>query len=421
MSAYQIYFLSWSIGLISGFTIMLSGNTLNFWLSVEGIDIRTIGIFALVSLPYAINFLWAPIFDTKKIPIISKSFGHRVSWIICFQLLLSCFVYLLSIKNPGKNIVYFAIISLFISFFASAQDTLLGALKTEVIKRSMQGQIAGIYIFGYRFGMLLSGYCAIYVSSFMNFNIIYKIFSLILLIFPLLLILSSSTLNKEMIQNTDVYSMSELSQNALIGRIKSFIIQILQPTGSLKYISYILIFLILYRIADNFIVMMINPFMLKIGYTTLEIANAGKLFGIISAIIGGLVASYIMKKIKIIDCLMIFGAIHAFSHLSFLLQEIYGKNIYLLFFVIGFEGVTSGMTMAAYIAFIASLCHGKFRATQYSFFSSMMGLSRSILPSISGYLVTNVGWNIFFILMFILALLPLFISWYFKRVDYIVN
>jgi PAT family beta-lactamase induction signal transducer AmpG len=89
----------------------------------------------------------------------------------------------------------------------------------------------------------------------------------------------------------------------------------------------------------------------------------------------------------------------------YVFQEMSGKNIYTLFLITGIEGVTGGMSMAAYIAFIASLCDGKFRTTQYAFFSSMMGLSRSIFPSISGYIVAGAGWT-FFYLFTTIAIVP---------------
>ena len=173
--------------------------------------------------------------------------------------------------------------------------------------------------------------------------------------------------------------------------------KIIKPIGSTKYIILILIFLVLYRLPDNFITMMINPFLLHIGYDEFEISTAGKLFGITFAMIGGLIASRIMKTKNLYDSLLIFGAIHAIAHILFVVQELYGKDIYLLFIVTGFESISGGMSMAAYIALIASLCKGKFRATQYSFFSSMMGFSRSIFPAISGYIVASFGWSVFYI------------------------
>lgn len=409
--------LIWLIGLMSGFTIMISGNTLNFWLAKEHIDIRTIGIFALISLPYAINFLWAPIIDIKNIPILSKTLGHRTSWIVVIQVLLSIAVYILSRVNPSSNLLLFAIIGLMVSFLSSTQDTILGAFRTDIIESSKQGQVSGIYIFGYRIGMLLSTSVAIYISSYIQWNLVYELFSIVILSFPIVFLLLThchgeehrcvAIQQKTMINN---YKEREHLQNKVKSGwprsdaprhddygILANISKIISSMGSKKHIILVLIFLILYRLPDNFIGMMINPFLLHIGYDEFEISIAGKFFGITNAIIGGLLAGFIMKYFNIFRSLLFFGALHALAHTLFILQEIYGKNIELLILVTGFESITGGMTMAAYIGFIASLCKGRFKATQYAFLSSMMGLSRSALPAFSGYVVTIIGWKMFYL------------------------
>lgn len=407
----KTFFIVWLLGAISGFTLMISSNTLNFWLAKEGINIKTIGIFALVSLPYAINFLWAPIFDTKKIPIISRFFNQRVSWLIIIQILLSFNVYLMSTLNPANELTMVAIAATLVSLFASAQDTILGALRTEMVSREQQGEISGIYIFGYRIGMLISGSGAIYISKYLQWNLVYQLFSMTILFFPLILIIFA----KELLPSNTKHSAAvpDVLDKSL--KLFSLFKKILSPIGSVKYLSIVTIFLILYRLPDNFISMMINPFLLHIGYDEFEISTAGKLFGVISAILGGLAASRIMRTKHIYDSLLIFGTIHAITHIFFIAQEFYGKDIYLLFIITGLESFSGGMNMSAYIAFIASLCRGTFRATQYSFLSSIMGTSRSIFPAISGYIVANFGWSIFYIFTTIATAPALFLIIYLKK------
>lgn len=412
----KTFFIVWLLGLMSGFTIMISGNTLNFWLSKESIDIQTIGVFALISLPYAINFIWAPIFDTKKLPILHGMFGQRISWILCIQFFLSTSVYLMGTLKPSKELVPVAICGLVISFFASAQDTVLGALRTELVTKHQQGEISGMYIFGYRIGMLMSGPGAIYISQYLSWNLVYELFSIVIIIFPILLILFSKNLApaNEELGNTPDDDMFILDSK--LNKLSYLLSKIIKPIGHSKYIILVLIFLVLYRLPDNFITMMINPFLLHIGYDEFEISTVGKLLGITSAMIGGLIASHIMKKKNLYDSLLMFGSIHALAHILFIVQEICGKNIYLLFIVTSFESVSGGMSMAAYIAFIASLCQGKFRATQYSFLSSMMGLSRSIFPAISGYIVNSFGWAVFYVFTTLATVPSLVMILYLKKI-----
>ncbi|XVN40557.1 MAG: MFS transporter [Rickettsia endosymbiont of Argas persicus] len=422
----------WLFGFISGFNLMITGNTLNYWLAKENIALQTIGILSVISLPYSTNFLLAPVFDTLKIKYLDKILGHRLSWICLTGIILAILVYILSFLSPHNNLLIFSSISLIISFFSSTQDTILSAFRTEIVNKESIGFASGIYIFGYRIGMLLANSGAIYLSIYLTFGEIYKIFAIFIFIYLILLILGIKYFFKITEENT-FYPSAPLCHSYISGNpennitkneffikryynhfkryLSSYILKIFLDSrlhrnnkNLLSFIILILIFLILYRLPDNFISVMINPFLIHLGYDAFEIASLGKFFGVIGAIIGGLLGGFIMRKKNIPDSMLLFGIIHALAHILFIILEIYQKNSLLLFITIGAESITGGMTMTAYIAFISSLCQGKFRATQYSFFSSIMGISRSIFPIISGYIVVNFSWQNFFLFTTIITI-----------------
>ena len=391
------------MGFISGMTLLITGNTMNFWLTQEKIDKTSIGMFALVSLPYAISFLWSPILDHVKIPILSRFFSMRFSWIIVLQVTLSIAVFMISNISPIENIKIFAALGFVIALLSSTQDVALGALRAQIVPSAKQGIVSGIYIFGYRIGMLIGSSGAIYASVYMSWSEIYKIFANIILYFPMVLFI---TAGRYLNVSDDIEKTQEISRYLSL----DFWRNALMNVGSAGFVITILIYLILYRLPDNFISIMINPFLVETGFDALQISTVGKFLGITTAIIGGIIASFVMHRIKIIDALLYFGIIHALSHLLFIFQNHMGDNIYTLFLVIGAESITGGMVMAAYIAFITSLCTGKYSATQYAFFSSMMGISRSIFPSLSGLIVMHAGWNNFFFFVTLLTIPPLRMS-----------
>ena len=376
---------------------------MNFWLTQEKIDKTSIGMFALVSLPYAISFLWSPILDHVKIPILSRFFSMRFSWIIVLQVTLSIAVFMISNISPIENIKIFAALGFVIALLSSTQDVALGALRAQIVPSAKQGIVSGIYIFGYRIGMLIGSSGAIYASVYMSWSEIYKIFANIILYFPMVLFI---TAGRYLNVSDDIEKTQEISRYLSL----DFWRNALMNVGSAGFVITILIYLILYRLPDNFISIMINPFLVETGFDALQISTVGKFLGITTAIIGGIIASFVMHRIKIIDALLYFGIIHALSHLLFIFQNHMGDNIYTLFLVIGAESITGGMVMAAYIAFITSLCTGKYSATQYAFFSSMMGISRSIFPSLSGLIVMHAGWNNFFFFVTLLTIPPLWMS-----------
>ncbi len=392
-------------GFISGFTLLISGNTLNFWLAQNSIDKSLIGLFSLVSIPYAINFIWAPILDTIRLPYVHKFFGHRLSWIYLLQIMLAGTVYTLSMYSPNHNLFGVAICAFCIALFSSTQDTAIGAFRAGLVDANKQGSVAGVYIFGYRLGMLLSSSGAIWLSVYLSWPEIYKIFACIILTFPIILHVVLSCVRHS--------PLSHPIASHLRNKIP-LLEQIINSLGGKKSVILLLIFLVLYRLPDNFINAMINPFLLEKGFDAREIASVGKFLGIIAAILGGLLGSYIMNKISILSSLMIFGLVHAIAHSAFILQDIAGHNLPLLLIVMGFESVTGGMAMASYIAFITSLCSGKYSATQYAFLSAMMGLSRGILPSLSGFAVSAFGWKAFYLTTSVAAIPSLLLLIYMK-------
>ncbi|AGJ02361.1 transporter AmpG 1 [Rickettsia prowazekii str. Breinl] len=427
-------YIIWLFGFISGFNVMITGNTLNYWFAKKDIALQTIGMLSFITLPYSINFLLAPVFDTVQIKYLNKILGHRLSWICLTSTTLISLIFILSFLDPSTDLVLLSFIAFIISFFSAAQDTILSALRTKIVPKESLGFTSGIYILGYRVGMLLASSGAIYLSIYLTFNAIYKIFAGVIFVYLILLILVARYTNSfdVMEENTSYsyvarcYAIADMNLknkffiknyfNYFKNFISAYLLKIFSgfyfhrnDINLAYYIILILIFLVLYRLPDNLINVMINPFLLHLGYNAFEIASVCKFCGVMGAIIGGLIGGIIMKYKNILYSILLFGIIHALSHIFFILLEINGKNSLILFITIGVESITGGMTMTAYIAFISSLCQGKFRATQYSLLSSMMGISRSIFPIISGYMVVNFGWQNFFLFTTIITIPSLLI------------
>lgn len=396
----KIHCATWLIGLISGLSVVLTGSTLNFWLAKNSISTAEVGLFSLVALPYCINFIWSPILDRLKVPIITNIFGQRLAWTLFLQIMLGAMVLLLSWRNPLLELAQIALLAFIIALLSSTNDNVLNALRSEILPINKQGSASGSYVFGYRIGMMLCNSGAIYLSIFLPWQQIYQIVAACFVIFPFILI----ALLKRSNQGKEPESKSKVGFSTIFTSI-----------GSRKFIASILVFLILYRIADNFINTMINPFLLDLNFSVAQIATTGKLCASIGTIIGGIFGGYLMQRLNIIQSLLYFGAIHTSAHLLLAMQAIIGNNLALYFVTSISESLTGGMAMAAYIAFITSICKGRYKATQQGFFSSMMGVSRSVFPSISGFIASHFGWLNFFLIAFALSVPALVILYYMKK------
>ncbi|MFN7038760.1 MAG: AmpG family muropeptide MFS transporter [Alphaproteobacteria bacterium] len=382
----------WIFGFASGLALMLSGNTLNFWLAKLGINKVTVGLFSLVALPYSCKYAIAPIVDRIKIPIF-HNMGRRKSWILVSQVFLIIFLILLSFTDPQHKLFYTAFFALCVASAAVIQDIALDAYRIETLKENQKGPGSAMYIFGYRIGMLVSGGGAIYLSSISNWKMVYIIMAICVAI--TMTIISVTKENKSQYDNTFVKTKFSLYNIFL----KPF-----ENISNFSNLFLILLFILIYRLPDNIIAVMANHFLLDLGFNEKEIATAVKFFGVGAALVGGCLSGLIIPKISIQKSLFLFGIIHLLANMLLVVQAWVGYNISLLYFIIGAENITGGMAMTAYIAYITGLCKGQYAATQYALFSSFIGLSRVLLPSISGVLASINSWPAFFFITSLLGI-----------------
>ena len=370
----------WILGLMSGFNLLLSSSTLNFWLATNKIDKAILGLFSIVSLPYALNFLWAPLIDR-----FIRTYKGKILSILIIYSCLALSLLTISCINPNLDLYLFSINALVISFISATGDVILGGIRSDLLEAKEHGPAGGIYTLGYRIGMLLSGSLAIYISNFLSWPFIYRISCINIAILAILLCYYAR-----------YYQTKDNIQSKVIYTDNKSILNLFNHLGGVKILITILTFLIIYKFSDNLISQMLNIFLLELGFNAFDIATTGKLWGTIGTIIGSSLASIIMARISISKSLLYFGLLHSLAHLFLIIQYIVGKNYILFFVTTSVESITGGMSMSAYMALITGLCRGRYKATQYSLLTSMMGMSRSVLPIISGFLVNAYGWSVFF-------------------------
>ena len=143
----------WVLGFASGLPLALSGTAMQAWLTVDGIDIATIGFLSLVGLPYTFKFLWAPLMDRFEPPF----FGRRRGWLVCTQLGLAATLLAMSALSPASDVQGFALLAVLLSFLSASQDVVIDAYRTDVVTPEERGLASSLGVFGYRLAMVLSG------------------------------------------------------------------------------------------------------------------------------------------------------------------------------------------------------------------------------------------------------------------------
>ncbi|WKZ19731.1 MAG: AmpG family muropeptide MFS transporter [Candidatus Jettenia sp. CY-1] len=365
------------LGISSGIPLLVTGSTLQAWMTDEKVDLAVIGMFSLVGLPYTVKFLWSPFLDRYVPPF----FGRRRGWMLISQVLLMLAIGAFYLVRPAESPWIIAFLAVLVSFFSASQDVVVDAYRRELLKDEELGLGSSLAVNGYRIGMLISGAFALFLADRISWNYVYVLLAASLLIGIVTTCFSS---------NPEGQIMPPQSLRDAV--IEPFI-DYFKKKGAFEILAFIL----LYKIGDIMAANMITPFILKIGFTKTDLAVIAQTFGIFATIAGSLIGGILMIRIGLHNALWIFGILQAISTLSFSTLASIGAYYSILVSTITFENLTSGMGVSAYTAFMASLCNKRFTATQYALLSSLMGVPRVIVSSPTGYLAEYLGWNYFFI------------------------
>jgi PAT family beta-lactamase induction signal transducer AmpG len=383
--------LMFVLGFASGIPLALTGSTLSAWMVKEGVDIKTIGLFSLVGLPYAFKFLWSPLMDRFVPPFL----GRRRGWMIITQLLLIITISAMGFYNPASTPLLIAAMALSLAFFSASQDIVLDAYRTEYLKPEERGAGVGVWIMGYRIAILISGAMALILSDHLSWKMVYLIMGLFMVVGCIATVLAPEPL-KINPASESIEPPKSLYEAAVLPFVEFF-----RRPGALE----VLLFIILYKLGDIAAAQMTTPYILgHIGFSGTELGTIYKGFGMAATIAGALIGGAIMSRWSLKKSLLIFGVLQGISTLIFAVLEFTGRQIWALSLVVGTENLCGGMGTAAYTAFLMGLCNKKFTATQYALLSSLMAVGRYVTGAPTGFLADAVGWVMFFVICTALAL-----------------
>lgn len=399
-----------ALGFTSGFPFLLVFGTLSFWLKDLDISYTLIGAFSLVKIPYSLKWVWSPIVDNVKLPVLHK-LGRRRSWAVFIQFLLFIALVGMAFTNPEIHTLHMALFAFIASFLSASQDIVLDAYRVESFEDETEKQASGvaIYVLGYRLGLIFSGAGAIYMASVISWPEVYVIMACGLLVGLTAILLAKEPQKYQ-------YKKYKLKIKDSIVFIKNSLVNPFKDFAKRRHWYWILLFIFTYRLSNAYFAPMSFPFYVDLGFTKAEIASVIKIYGMVAAILGGLAGGLIVMKIGLKKSLIVFGLAQCLTTFLFAVQAQYGHNMPLFITIITLENFSSGLATTALVAYISSLCNKLYTATQYALLSSVMSLSRDIFSSTSGLLAQNVSWDIFFIICGFLSLPSLIIVWFcFKK------
>jgi PAT family beta-lactamase induction signal transducer AmpG len=404
------------LGFSAGLPLLLVFGTLSGWLAREGIDKSTIGHVSWVALLYGLKFVWSPLVDHLKLPVLTPSFGQRRSWMLLAQTGIVTGLLLMAGSNPQTQLTLLVYAALLVAFSSATQDIAIDAWRIEAMPVESQGAMAATYQTGYRLGMLLAGGGAFTLAYYYSWPLAYSVLAMAMFIGIITtLFISEPEHNISRTtwqQEKKVISFLERSAH-LPKKLRDvyawFIGAVICPFTDFfirngKFALIILLFIGLFRISDITMGIMANPLYVDIGYSDLQIGLVTKTIGPVITILGAIIGGILVIRYGMMPILLLGAFLVMTTNLLFALLAILPANTYYLAMVIGADNLSGGLAGSAFIAYLSSLTNRAYTATQYALFSSLMLLPAKFIGGFSGNIVDALGFVSFFIYTALLGL-----------------
>lgn len=389
------------LGFASGLPLFLTSRTLQAWMTQEGVDLGTIGLFSLVALPYSLKFLWSPILD-RYIPPFLGALGRRRSWLVLTQMALVLAVAAMAFQQPKQTLQLLAMNALLIAFLSASQDIAFDAYRVDVLTEPEMGAGAAVTVLGYRIALLVTGSLALILADRIPWTGVYLCLAVLMA-----LCIGFSLFAPEVRRNPPPATLMQAVQLPFL--------DFFQRSGVWRGLI-LLLFIVLYKLGDGLVNNMATPFLLQTGFSQTDIGTIQGGMGLLATIVGALVGGAILSQIGINRSLWIFGALQALSNLAYYALSRTGYHYPMMLITINIENFCAGLVTAGFVAFLMSCCNPRFSATQFALLSSLMAVSRDILVAPAGKVAQTVGWSSFFLITLVasvpgLLLLPLCAPW----------
>jgi len=394
------------LGFSSGLPLALTSGTLQAWMTVEGVDLSTIGIFTLVGLPYTWKFVWAPAMDRFVPPFL----GRRRGWLLLTQLALAGTIGGMALLSPRTDLALLAVLAIVIAFASASQDIVADAYRTDVVSRDQRGIAGALGVVGYRVAMLVSGALALILVGGSGWIPAIGWHNTYLLMAALMAVGVAATLFGE--EPVATAPPPRTLREAVVEPLREFF----SRPGAVG----LLVLLVLYKLGDAFAGSLTTAFLLRgAGFSLDDVGWVNKGVGLAATIAGVLFGGALMVKLGLYRALMAFGILQALSNLTFMWLALVGKSYPVMVLAVGFENVSGGMGTAAFVALLMALCDHRFTATQYALLSALAAFGRVYVGPAAGYATDpkylGLDWATFFFITFLVALPGLYLVWLRRR------
>ncbi|MCS5579230.1 MAG: MFS transporter, partial [Gammaproteobacteria bacterium] len=392
------------LGISSAFPFALIGATLTTRLAQDGISKGAVTAFALTFLAYNFKFLWAPLIDNVKLPIIGR-FGQRRSWLWVISLLVILAVAFLGVVDPNRALSTVAIAAISLGVLGATLDIIIDAYRIELLEPYQLGTGSGMSQYGWRIGAASTGALALILAGRFGWSIAY--ISCAVFALPAILVGVFMGEPKRHIEPVAITGLS----HALINYFNP-LIEFIKRQGAWLVLSFVLI----HKIGDTLANLTLRLLFDDLGFSNEEIAFYDVGFGFIAFLVGIFIGGIMYVRVGLKHSVLISLILMAVSNFSFAALALVGHTNIGMAAAVGFENFTSGIGGVTVVAYLSALCNLRFTATQYALLSALASIAgRFLTVTTAGGLIEGLGYVNFYLLTTFLAFPGVLLFWYMIR------
>jgi PAT family beta-lactamase induction signal transducer AmpG len=369
------------LGFASGMPLWVLISLVPAWLRTEGIDLATIGLFSLMTLPYTWKFIWSPLMDRYRPPFL----GRRRGWALITQVVLLATIGALGLCDPTASLFPILALVFIISFFSASQDIVIDAYRRELLADDELGTGTSIHINAYRLSALVPGSLALILADHFSWTAVFAVTAAFMTVGIVMTLVIPEVSDDRLAPHT--------LREAIIEPFREFF-----GRQGVRHALAVLAFILLYKLGDNMAVALATPFYIDMGFSLTEIGTIAKFSALWASITGSVIAGIVMLKVSINRALWIFGMVQLLTILGYVWLSTVGHSPVGLFVVVSGEYLGVGMGTVALTAYLARETSRAFTATQFALFSSIVVIPRTFANASTGFLIEAMGYTGFFLL-----------------------
>ena len=375
------------LGFASGMPLYVLFQLVPAWLRSHEVDLATIGLFALVSLPYTWKFAWSPLMDRYKLPFL----GRRRGWALLTQVGLLFSIAALGRFDPSVSLQAIVVTVFVISLFSASQDIVIDAYRRELLADDELGTGTSFFVNAYRLSSLVPGSLALILSDHLPWSTVYWV--------------TAAFMGVGIATTLFIREVSDdaIAPGTLRQAIVDPFVEFFSRDGFMAGLA-ILAFMFLYKIGDNMATALATPFYLDMGFSRTEIGSIAKVAALWSVIAGGIIGGIAMLKLSINRALWIFGFVQMFTIVGYVWLSTVGHHPLGLFIVVSGEYLGVGLGTVALTAYMARETSKAFTATQFALFTSLIAVPRTFANASTGFIIEAIGYTLFFIICMLVAI-----------------